>query len=95
MNRRPETLKDKDLFAWQKRVCDIAGTIPDDRIIYWKYDSGNTGKSQLVELSKEEERRLTFKKAETRRKVDEMLNPLTRQKPSESNGSFFKDPLVP
>lgn len=48
LNRRPESLKDEELFDWQRRVCQIASTVPDDRIIYWKYDSGNTGKSQLV-----------------------------------------------
>ena len=48
LNRRPQTLKDEELFDWQRRVCEIASTIPDDRIIYWKYDAGNTGKSQLV-----------------------------------------------
>ena len=48
LSRKPEVLKDGDLFEWQRRVCNIAQTIPDDRIIYWKYDSGNTGKSQLV-----------------------------------------------
>jgi hypothetical protein len=48
LNRRPIVLKDKDLFLWQKKVCDIVIQEPDDRIIYYKYDSGNTGKSQLV-----------------------------------------------
>jgi len=41
-------LKDEDLFSWQKKVCENILQVPDNRIIYYKYDSGNTGKSQLV-----------------------------------------------
>ena len=48
LHRKVEVLRDEDLFEWQRKVCNIAVTQPDDRIIYYKYDSGNTGKSQLV-----------------------------------------------
>lgn len=46
--RQTPVLKDEELFNWQKRVCDICIKEPDDRIIYYKYDSGDTGKSHLV-----------------------------------------------
>ena len=48
LHRKTPVLDDSELFAWQKRVCDTVIQTPDDRIIYYKYDQGNTGKSQLV-----------------------------------------------
>jgi len=48
LHRKTPVLDDSELFAWQKRVCDTVIQEPDDRIIYYKYDQGNTGKSQLV-----------------------------------------------
>ena len=48
LHRRTTVLHDSELFEWQKRVCNIVVEEPDDRIIYYKYDQGNTGKSQLV-----------------------------------------------
>lgn len=43
-----ETIKEEDFFNWQKEVLSIVKQKPDDRIIYWKYDSGGTGKSALI-----------------------------------------------
>ena len=48
LHRRTPVLDDSELFEWQKRVCATVIQEPDDRIIYYKYDQGNTGKSQLV-----------------------------------------------
>jgi hypothetical protein len=48
LHRKTPVLRDSELFEWQKKVCDIVVQEPDDRIIYYKYDAGNTGKSQLV-----------------------------------------------
>ena len=85
-----EQAKAYRLLQQKSEITDFSNAEPNNQLFTldrWRIEK--------IELSKEEERRLMFKKAETRRKVDEMLNPLTRQKPSESNGSFFKDPLVP
>jgi hypothetical protein len=38
-------LHDSELFARQKRVCDTVIQEPDERIIYYNYNGGNTGKS--------------------------------------------------
>ena len=48
LHRKTKVLHESELFEWQKKVCDIVVQEPDDRIIYYKYDAGNTGKSQLV-----------------------------------------------
>jgi hypothetical protein len=48
LRRRVDVLRDDELFQWQRRVCDAAIQEPDDRIIFYKYDDGNTGKSQMV-----------------------------------------------
>lgn len=54
LHRRVRVLTDEELFVWQRGVCDICVQEPDDRIIYYKYDDGNTGKTQLVlKLAKE------------------------------------------
>jgi len=38
-----------ELYAWQQEIVDIISTEPDDRTIYWFYDSiGNCGKTQLT-----------------------------------------------
>lgn len=39
----------KDLYPWQKDIEDLILTEPDDRKIYWFWDSkGNKGKTQLM-----------------------------------------------
>lgn len=35
------------LRPWQQEVWDLTETEPDDRSIYWYYDDGNNGKTQL------------------------------------------------
>ena len=48
LHRKTPVLADSELFTWQKKVYAIVIQEPDDRIIYYKYDQGNTEKSQLV-----------------------------------------------
>lgn len=44
-----DPLEGKKLYKFQKLVCDLVKTEPDDRKIYWFYDLvGNTGKTSLA-----------------------------------------------
>ena len=42
------TIKQENFFEWQQTAHAILQTEPDERVIYWKFDDGNTGKSAFV-----------------------------------------------
>lgn len=47
--RKLKTLRYDQLYDWQREITDIANTEPNDRDIYWYWESiGNVGKSALV-----------------------------------------------
>lgn len=44
-----DPLDDKELYGWQREVCEIVDSDPDDRTIYWFYDKvGCKGKTTLA-----------------------------------------------
>lgn len=44
-----DPLADKKLYKWQKKIIKLLDETPDDRSIYWFWEStGNVGKSSLV-----------------------------------------------
>lgn len=48
--RLPKILREEELFMWQKYTLEICRSEPNNRIIYWKHDVGNTGKSEFVKF---------------------------------------------
>lgn len=42
------TIKKEQMFGWQKDALEILEGPIDDRVVYWKFDAGNTGKSAFV-----------------------------------------------
>lgn len=44
----PDPLEGKELRPFQQQIMDILKTDPDDRVIHWYWDYGNTGKSAFI-----------------------------------------------